>query len=117
MNVAGILFLSFFCAVGLADVIRFLLDCFYDVPQKEYRIVVLPVSGESEDIEFKLRRIRHRHAWKKSAQPRIYLIDLGMGSETRQIVQILQRETDGITVCSKADFAECLERDLGLQSR
>lgn len=85
---------------GLAQLIGQLI-CWIWRPRREIpALLILPVSGHCEDMEYTLRRALMRHRWA-AAHPggRILLMDAGMDEETRQLAQVVCDRLDGVEFC------------------
>ena len=117
MDQFGLLCLIIFAVIGAAQTICFLLGYFYEEnsPNME-QVIVVPIEGEMEDLEYRIRKIRFRHLWMNKNDVHLFLLDNGMGEETRRLAHLMQRKYDWITVCPGPDFSDCM-KGAYLQSR
>ena len=77
----------------------------------------MPVKGEVPELEFSLRKIQHNRAWKYHSECQVYLIDLGISEESRRLIRILQRDIQGIYLCSAEDLPKAISQNVCLQSQ
>lgn len=85
---------GFFCFLGFISMLSAACVKFYEGGACE--IILIPVFGHVEDIEFRIRGavVRRRKSWRRA--PNIIIADLGADKETAEIAKKLCCEYDGI---------------------
>lgn len=75
-------------------------------------VVIIPVSGHHDDIEYVLRSAAQRLKWmdgKEDAQ--IYCLDYGMDSETLRICRLVSAEYAFMEIVQPDQLDACMARD------
>lgn len=77
------------------------LICWIWRPRREIpAILILPISGHCEDVEYTLRCALTRQRWAAGiTQVRILLMDTGMDEETRALARAVCDRMPGVEFC------------------
>ncbi len=89
--------------IGIAEIFQFVEERWYQRGNTLSEICVLPLEGHIEQVEGIVRAV-WRNLYGK--RPRMYLCDLGMDAETREICRLLCTEHSNITLCTREQLAE-----------
>ena len=92
---------------GCAELIR-RLACFVMAPSKGTAgVLVIPVAGHREDIEYILRSAAVREKWCcRRGTGSVLLVDMGMDDETRLLAERVCRELGNIDICTEKRCGE-----------
>lgn len=100
---AGVLVLALF---GCAELIRRLVLRVMAPSGHEGGILVIPVSGHREDIEYIVRCASVRRGWGRGPDSRpILILDAGMDGETRRLAEAACAETKGVDLYTAETLA------------
>ena len=85
---------------GCVELIRGVVTRWLAPQSGEAGIWVIPVSGHRSDIEYVVRSAAVECRWtEKRKVRRIWLLDMGLDRETRQLAEKLCEETDRVGLC------------------
>lgn len=101
---------------GCAELIR-RLACFVMTPTKGTAgILVIPVAGHREDIEYIIRSAAVREKWyyRRGTGP-VLLVDMGMDDETRLLAERICKELGNVDIYSEKRAGEFVPE--GLQNQ
>lgn len=94
----------FLAAVGALEVIRVLLLIIFSPNKKTKYLLVLPLFGHIEEVEYILRNAATRARLIGGAEyTSLIILDCGMDNETRALCSALCRELD-FFMCTKDEF-------------
>lgn len=80
-------------ALGLTEVIRILVLKITTTGRSGRMVVIIPVSGHHDDIEYVLRSAAQRLKWMDGQKDvQIYCLDYGMDNETLRICRLVSAE-------------------------
>lgn len=101
---------------GCAELIR-RLACFVMAPAKGTAgVLVIPVAGHREDIEYIIRSAAVREKWYYRRRPGpVLLVDMGLDEETRLLAERICRELGNVDIYSEKRADEFAAE--GLQNR
>ena len=84
---------------GVGQLIRWIWRPRQDMPA----ILVLPVCGHCEDVEYRLRHALARWQWTAGAHAdRVLLLDTGLDEESRQLARVVCDRLPGVEFCRGA---------------
>lgn len=84
---------------------------------KQQMLLLLPVWGDTPDLEFTVRRLRWEQGLESRAECRICLVDLGLSKESRRLAELLQQELPGVGLCDEKGLLREIKENICLQSR
>ena len=85
---------------GLAQGIGQLISWIWKPRREIPAILILPVSGPCEEVEYLLRSALIRQRWAAGMAPgRILLMDTGLDEETRQLARAVCDRMPGVEFC------------------
>lgn len=102
-------------SIGLIELIHMIDRLLYNTNDSTKKIVLLPAKGALEDIEFTIRRMVCHRRWTAKTTHEIYIIDLGLSEESRQILSLIQKDIEGITVCTEEEFPQIFRQNIHLK--
>lgn len=101
--IAGVL-LSFFAAVGISEIWRYIKKYAYELAGQKAAFVV-SCSGHDEKIEYYVRALANQaNELRFSGDSLVVIIDAGMDDETRTICEKLEKDISGVTVCKTSEL-------------
>ena len=109
--------MAIFAVLGVLEVVFLICHWTYGREKEGETLVILPVQGEVPELEFSLRKIQHNRAWKYHSECQVYLVDLGISEESKRLIRILQRDIQGIYLCSAEDLPKAISQNVCLQSQ
>ncbi len=69
-------------------------------------VLVIPVSGHRDDIEYVIRSAAAQCGWSRRQGRRALLLDKGMDEETRRIAEAICREVEVVSLCREEKIQE-----------
>lgn len=73
-------------------------------------IIIIPISGHIDDVEYFIRGLVHREKWNKVVRPdNIVIADMGIDEETRKIIMLLCEEFEFIYICDAKEVINFLD--------
>lgn len=74
------------------------------------KIIIIPISGHIEDIEFFVRGLLNEKRWGSVLKcSKLVLADVGLDEETRKICKILCEENEEISLSSNDELISLLD--------
>ena len=99
-----VLFLAIF---GCAELIRLLALRILSPSRGAKEILVIPVAGHLENIEYIIRSAAVRRNWGRCAKNRpVLLLDAGMDEETRRLAEVACTAVKGVDLYTPQDLIE-----------
>ncbi len=96
-------------AFGLTEVVHLLVLKVIATGRSGQMVIIVPVAGHHEDIEYVLRSAAQRLKWmdgKEDAQ--IYCLDYGMDSETLRICRMVSADYGFMRIVQPEQLNECI---------
>lgn len=97
-------------AVGAVQIVCAIAAAMLEPKIKPESLLVVPVDGRVENVEQVIRYARHT-AQRCSSGCRLFLLDLGMEDEAREICRRFLMETPGGMLGTEEDFLGLLQRE------
>lgn len=97
-------------AVGAVQVVCAVADAMLAPKVRPESLLVVPVDGRVENVE-QVVRYAHHTAQRCSSHCRLFLLDLGMEEEAREICRRFLAETPGSLLGTEEDFLRLLQRE------
>lgn len=97
-------------AVGAVQIICAIAAAMLEPKVKPGSLLVVPVDGRVENVEQVVRYARHT-AQRCSSDCRLFLLDLGMEDEAKEICRRFLSETPGSLLGTEEDFLCLLQRE------
>ncbi len=112
MSLALYIVVGFLSLLGILEVIRFCCLKLFSGKAIKNKIVIYPVDGAIEDLEWVVRAIYEREKWDYDIDGTVYLLDLGLDQESKQIVEILQKDLPGLMICNETELMTKIKENL-----
>lgn len=112
MYLAAIIPVVFLAVWGLVDLIRRLEQYLLSGKERQYHIVVIPLQGHVENLEYIVRCAQSQDSWHNKANgSEIVLLDNGLDNESKAMCQTLCRE-GSVALCdpqtAKDVISDCI---------
>ena len=115
MELVWNILLALLAALGLTEVIRLLALKIAGAGRCGQIIMLVPLSGHQEDVEYVLRSAAQRLKWTDGKEGgQIYCLDYGMDKETLEICKIMAKEYAFMQVVTPDQLGERMSAQ-GLQ--
>lgn len=92
--------------LGCIEIVRVVSLMIFKTKDDDKIMVVVPVSGHNEEVEYLLRSALAKLRWIGSVYERVVCIDCGMDDETRKICDIIKKDYPFIEVYTQEEFKE-----------
>ena len=103
----------FLAVIGLIEFIKIISLAIFRAKSDKNAILVVPMSGCSEEAEIILRSAISRAKWLGRADNgKIFCVDFNMDEETRKICDIICQECEFLYVCSPDEFIEHMKKEI-----
>lgn len=93
------------CSLGIAYIIEILCD-FMLLKKSSRHSVIIPISGEMEDIEYIIRRTQYRYSKIHEKLKTIIILDIGASKETLEICRQMSEVMENIRICSLSELKD-----------
>ena len=112
MDIVWNILLILLAALGLTEVIRILVLKVTTTGRSSRMVVIIPVSGHHDDIEYVLRSAAQRLKWMDGQEDaQIYCLDYGMDSETLHICRLVSSEYGFMKIVQPEQLDTCMGQD------
>lgn len=107
--------IAFLSVIGIADLIRMLIEKILNGAQKQYLLSIIPCKGHEEELEYLVRNAYSRLSGLGSSSCCILLVDCGMDEESRKICEIICEKLDCVELCQENELDCVLKEKFHLQ--
>lgn len=115
MRLAFFIIFSFICSLGLLYFFGLLKYIVFNYRNSSYEygeIIVIPVSGHLEDVEFLVRKNLNMLKYEKFFRKKeLIFLDRGLDYETRTVLDRLCRAYN-FTICEKGEIYDVMQKKL-----
>lgn len=81
-------------------------------PAKSRCVVLYPVKGHREDVEYLLRALIKKADYGESRQVRIIVVDCGMDEETKHICSLFLKDRPQIELCEAKELTSLISQNV-----
>ena len=102
MYLAAAIPVIFLAIWGLVDLIRRLEQYLLSGKEKQYHIVVIPLKGHVENLEYIVRCAQAQNSWHNNTkESEIVLLDNGLDNESKAMCRALCKD-ESVALCEQA---------------
>lgn len=81
-------------------------------------IIIIPVSGHIDDVEYFIRGFVHKGKWNGVVRPdNIIIADMGIDEETRKICMLLCEEFEFVYICDSREVISFLDEGIYMDNQ
>ncbi len=81
-------------------------------PSKSRCVVLYPVKGHREDVEYLLRALLKKAGRGETKQVRIIVVDCGMDEETRHICSLFLKDNPELELCGVKELNDLISQNV-----
>ena len=96
----GLTAVSLLALYGMTQLVGLVTERWWRPPKNTRAVVVLPLSGHVEDVEYRVRCLKHQCRWK-NADICFAVVDDGMDKESRLLATEICARLSGVSFCEK----------------
>ena len=100
---------AFLIILGLVETIRIFNLLIIDSKRLKNTLVIVPISGHNEEIEYTLRSIITKFKWDGYKNQKIICLDFSMDDETRKICKMICKDYYFVDIYTVDEFEKIFD--------